>query len=128
MTSKNARTAPVAPAARAATAPSAGDVPDARWWVVPLVATVLAPLLSLVTAVTTDLFTDAPPVFLVGCFVLPFVAIVPAWCRPRTVRERQARNGLAVVGCFLAVGYTWLVESVLMTVFFVMLVTGLGHS
>ncbi|MFJ4339480.1 hypothetical protein [Streptomyces sp. NPDC088915] len=122
MASKTAPTAPTKP-----TAPVV-DVPDARWWVVPLVATVLAPLLSLVTAVRTDLFTDALPVFLVGCFVLPFAAILPAWCRPRTVRERQARNGLAIMGCLLAVVYAWLIETIAMTVFLVMLLTGLGHS
>ncbi|MFC7918601.1 hypothetical protein [Streptomyces cinereoruber] len=121
MTSK---TAPTASAHRTGPAAPAADAPDARWWVVPLVATVLVPLLSLMTAVTSDLFTDALPVFLVGCFVLPFAAIVPAWCLARTRRRRRTRIDLAVVACGLAVGYPWLIGTVVWTIFLVMLLTG----
>ncbi|WP_411071256.1 hypothetical protein [Streptomyces sp. cmx-4-25] len=92
--------------------------------VVPLIATVLVPLLSPMTAVTADLFTDAPPVFLVGCFVLPFAAIVPIWCLARTRRRRRTRIDLAVVACGLAVGYPWLIGTVVRTIFFVMPLTG----
>ncbi|MFD9045433.1 hypothetical protein [Streptomyces zaomyceticus] len=121
--------APTAAATTAAgpavTAP--GDETDPRWWVAPLAATVVAPLLSFLVAVWADLFT-ALPVFLIGGFVLPLALVVPGWCLARTRRRRQARINLAALACLLAVAYPALIGGIGVAIFVVMLLTGNIHS
>ncbi|WP_405871861.1 hypothetical protein OHB11_16980 [Streptomyces zaomyceticus] len=109
----------------AVTAP--GDETDPRWWMAPLAATVVAPLLSFLMAVWADLFT-ALPVFLIGGFVLPLALVVPGWCLARTRRRRQARIDLATLACCLAVAYPALIGGIGVAVFVVMLLTGNIHS
>ncbi|KQX59379.1 MULTISPECIES: hypothetical protein [unclassified Streptomyces] len=120
------------PSASGAPAPTAaasgpGDEADPRWWVPPLAATLLSPLLSLMAVAAMDMLT-ALPVLLISGFLLPFAAVVPSWCLARTRRRRQARINLAVVACGLAAGYPGLLIGVGSTVFFVMLLTGNVHS
>ncbi|GHG34079.1 hypothetical protein [Streptomyces zaomyceticus] len=116
---------PAAGPAVAVTAP--GDETDPRWWVAPLAATVVAPLLSFLVAVRADLFT-ALPVFLIGGFVLPLALVVPGWCLARTRRRRQARINLAALACLLAVAYPALIGGIGVAIFVVMLLTGNIHS
>ncbi|MFF7442544.1 hypothetical protein [Streptomyces sp. NPDC008122] len=121
----NQRTAHVAPVP--VPVPVSGDAADPRWWVPPLVATLLAPLLSYRAAGVADLFTGLP-VFLIGGFVLPFAFILPSWFLARNRRRRQARIGLAAVACVLAAGFPVLLEGAAWTTFLVMLLTGNVHS
>ncbi|MEU9295241.1 hypothetical protein [Streptomyces sp. NPDC048266] len=110
-----------------ATGTAPGDEADPRWWVAPLVATLLAPLLSLAVAVRADLFT-ALPVILIGGFVLPLALVTPSWFLARTRRRRKARTDLAVAACGLAAGYPGLLAGIGWTVFVVMVITGHGTS
>ncbi|MEV4942661.1 hypothetical protein [Streptomyces zaomyceticus] len=122
--------APVAASAATVTGPAVmapGDATDPRWWVAPLAATVVAPLLSFLVAVWADLFT-ALPVFLIGGFALPLAAAVPGWCLARTRRRRQARINLATLACLLAVAYPALIGGIGVVFFVVMLLTGNIHS
>ncbi|MFJ8658352.1 hypothetical protein [Streptomyces sp. NPDC093795] len=107
-------------------APDPGDEADPRWWVFPLAATVLAPLLSFWVAGEAGMFA-ALPVFLIGGFVVPFAFVVPAWCLARTKRRRQARVNLAVLAGGLAVVYPALIDAIGWMVFFVLLLTGNLH-
>ncbi|MER5310266.1 hypothetical protein ABT034_21045 [Streptomyces sp. NPDC002773] len=125
MTHRVAQSTATAPVRGAAAAPAPGD-DDPRWWVFPLAATVLAPLLSFWVAGGAELFS-ALPVFLVGGFVVPFAFVVPAWCLARTQRRRQARVSLAVLACGLAVVYPALIDAIGWMVFFVLLLTGNVH-
>ncbi|MER5964895.1 hypothetical protein [Streptomyces sp. NPDC002057] len=113
--------APLRPTAPAGSAP--GDEADPRWWVPPLVATVLVPPLSWAAAGAGGMFADVP-VFLVGGFVLPFAFVVPSWFLARTRRRRRTRVSLATVACAVAAGFPTAVSGVLWTVFIVMLLTG----
>ncbi|MFD8642148.1 hypothetical protein ACFV14_17800 [Streptomyces zaomyceticus] len=123
--------APVAASSAAtATGPAVrapGDATDPRWWVAPLAATVVAPLLSFLVAVWADLFT-ALPVLLIGGFALPLALVVPGWCLARTRRRRQARINLAALACLLAVAYPALIGGIGVIFFVVMLLTGNIHS
>ncbi|WP_435974721.1 hypothetical protein [Streptomyces sp. Qhu_M48] len=118
---------PVEPARPTATAPgdapAPGDEADPRWWVPPLVATVLAPPLSWAAAGAGGMFA-AVPVFLISGFVLPFAFVVPSWFLARTRRRRRTRISLATVACAVAAGFPTAVSGVLWTVFIVMLLTG----
>ncbi|MFC8759203.1 hypothetical protein ACFUAG_00555 [Streptomyces sp. NPDC057193] len=114
-----------APAPATSTAP--GDEADPRWWVAPLVATLLAPLLSLAVAVRADLFT-ALPAILIGGFVLPLALVAPSWFLARTRRRRRTRTHLAVAACGLAAGYPGLLAGIGWTVFVVMVLTGHGPT
>lgn len=122
--------APVAVSAATATGPAVrarGDATDPRWWVAPLAATVVAPLLSFLVALWADLFT-ALPVLLIGGFALPLTLVVPGWCLARTRRRRQARINLATLACLLAVAYPALIGGIGVVFFAVMLLTGNIHS
>ncbi|MFF5787135.1 hypothetical protein ACFY8P_19460 [Streptomyces sp. NPDC012693] len=110
-----------------ATGTALGDRADPRWWVAPLVATLLAPLLSLAVAVRADLFT-ALPVILIGGFVLPLALVAASWFLARTRRRRKARTNLAVAACGLAAGYPGLLAGIGWTVFVVMVITGHGPT
>ncbi|MEV4949997.1 hypothetical protein [Streptomyces sp. NPDC053755] len=100
-----------------------GDAPDPWWWVVPLGATVAAPLLAGLAARTDSLF--APGSFLfAGSLAASLALILPAWFGARTRRRRPARVGLGVSGCVLALGFPLLVATVGWGVLLVMLLTG----
>ncbi|WP_137994168.1 hypothetical protein [Streptomyces vilmorinianum] len=111
-----------------AVAPSVpGDEPDPRWWVAPLVGSVVAPVLAVAAAGSQGMWADAP-FMLVGSLVSAFALIVPSWFLARTRRRHQRRITLAALGCGLAAGFPLLLATVGWTVLIVMLLTGNVHS
>ncbi|MEU2507966.1 hypothetical protein ABZ621_25070 [Streptomyces sp. NPDC007863] len=111
------------PTAVPARVPAAGDAADPHWWVPPVVATVLAPVVSCGAAAAGDLFTAVPWVLVTG-FVLPLLVVAPGWFLARTVRRRRTRVRLAAAGCVLAAVYPVLLAELGFLVFVVMLLTG----
>jgi hypothetical protein len=97
--------------------------PDPRWWVAPLIATALAPVLSVAVSGTAQMFAGSL-FMMTGSLTLSFALILPSWFMARTTARRAARVTLAVSGCALAGLFPFLIAVIGWVLFFVMLFTG----
>ncbi|MCX4982574.1 hypothetical protein [Streptomyces sp. NBC_00572] len=99
-----------------------GDVPDAHWWVAPLVGSLVSPLLLMATA--SGSMWGSAWFMLVGSLVCASAFLVPSWCLVRTRRRRPARIILAAIGAAAPVLFPSLVGAIGWIAFLVMLLTG----